>query len=147
MDGFELYSIIEKDPKLSKNIVGIYPFDKIPKNFGNHKGLIFNNEISSKGGSHWLALFKINDNTLEFFDSFGLPEEFYGLKSRHPFLLKYKINYRNKQIQSINSDICGLYAIYYLENRVRGHSLNAIFDRFGEDYYSNDKIIINHYAN
>ena len=146
MNGFELASIIEKDSKLANNVVGIYSFDTIPKNFGNHKGLIFNNEISSRSGSHWLSLFKINANTIEFYDSFGLDPEVYGLSSEHPFLQKYNIIYRNKQIQSIDSEICGLYAIYYLEHRVLGHPLSAIFEKFGEDYYLNDKIIINHYA-
>lgn len=49
---------------------GVYPLDKIPKKIKNGQTLIFNLDKSNQSGSHWMALFKINNKNYVY-DSFG----------------------------------------------------------------------------
>ena len=145
MDGYQLYKIVQKNGRLKGSILGIVSFDRIPKTMMNNYMVIFNNEPSFKPGSHWLALYKRSKKVYEFFDSFGLPPAFYQLTKKHPFLKDCKIICQNKQLQSISSNLCGLYCIYYLQLRIRGHNMNDIVNHFGSNCKINDAIIMNHF--
>ena len=143
MDGQDIYKIIKKDSKLRKHFMGVYPFESLPvKKMVEKQCFIFNNNISSvKREGHWLALHKTNEQTIEFYDSFGFPPEFYGLIKKYPVLKNYTMVYHNKDLQPIASETCGLYCIYFISMRARGHKFTNILSGFSQNKEINDNIV------
>ena len=93
--------------------------------------LIVNTDTSNEDGMHWLALFKEkNSKTIEFFDSFGMPLDFYS-KYINDFVEKYDyVKQSGIQIQSNFSTTCGHFCIFYLEQRCKGIELDTILKHF-----------------
>ena len=52
--------------------------------------------------------------------------------------LKNTWTFNSKQLQSILSDVCGHYCVFYLCHRARGHSMKAIVNMFDSNKTSND---------
>lgn len=92
--------------------------------------IICNNQRSTMPGMHWISFYK-NNCDLEFFDSFGMPVEFYG-KEFHTFITRFgkKVNQSFTQFQSDSSNLCGGYGLYFLINRDRGKTYNQILSSF-----------------
>ncbi len=90
------------------NFLGVFPKDLIPS-FDSLKFpacLVSNTDPSSKPGTHWVALYLVSPTHIEFFDSYGL----------HPRANGFTFNvseYNRVQFQSISSNVCGQYCIYY----------------------------------
>ena len=82
----------------------IYPRDS--KKFSDEGFVYIDN--GSMGGSHWTC-FRVKDNKLYYFDSFGVQPDKFLLKQ-----LPKPIIYHNYKIQDINSKICGSYCLYFL---------------------------------
>ena len=107
--------------------------------------LIVNLDLSTRPGSHWLAL-GIFPNRIEVFDPLGFdifawPTLPHGLLS---FLHKMSFRKRVKvipRIQSKKSTLCGLYCVFYIMLRSK-FSLSAITDYFSSSLVSNDRILI-----
>ena len=67
---------------------------------------------SDSVGEHWILLAKINsDEAIYYADPFGFPTETY--KNVYKRIKYYAcVNVMTHQLQSINSELCGLYCIY-----------------------------------
>src|SRR5690348_15687689 len=79
--------------------------------------VILNSDTSKENGMHWLGLFKESEdvNIVEFFDSFGMPIEFYSPHLKRFLLIRrYDVLHNFKPLQSMNSEVCGQYCIYFL---------------------------------
>ena len=91
--------------------------EKVPH---NHKlGLfIFNLEPSYLSGSHWVATY-VNDNVINYFDSFGAPpfQEIVDHSKKENLTLLHQ----NKQIQNLYSTTCGYLCIYFLNDWLNWH--------------------------
>src|SRR5437016_1060028 len=99
---------------LARNELNKHKFTKFPQ------ALIVNSadRYSKSGGVHWLLLLVFSPNECEFFDSYGNPFESYKF---YPKLDKhYKIQVNKYQIQSFNSSLCGVYCIYFFQQRLNG---------------------------
>ena len=88
-------------------------------------GIIFNTDDHTKPGTHWLAVFIDNNNkTIEYFDSLGHPP----IKNICNFL-KHFHNYNFKinrtPFQKGNNN-CGVFACYYIIQRLLGYSYKEI---------------------
>lgn len=92
--------------------------------------LICNNQPSTESGMHWVSFCKINKN-LEFFDSFGLPIQYYGTLFSE-FVERHggKVKQCYHQFQSDSSDLCGGYCLYFLISRAREYSYENIIESF-----------------
>lgn len=105
--------------------------------------LIVNDEPSTMGGNHWTAIcIKEKSGPIEFFCSYGLGVDNYNSFFKK-FLLKFstKIYENYKPLQSIGTNVCGYYAIYYLYKRFKGHSPKSIYCSFYKNKLKNDKIV------
>ena len=104
--------------------------------------IILNTDDSTKSGLHWLSLFKPNADSqvVEFFDSFGLPYQFYD-KRISSFLSKFSFARTSSfQIQSTFSDVCGHFCVYFLSSRVKGITFDCILNSFSlHDLTKNDE--------
>jgi len=113
----------------------------------NHKQALFiyNLEPSYMIGSHWVTAF-VEDNKINFFDSFGMPpfqELVDHAKRKNLTLLP-----QNDQIQNLMTITCGYFWLYFLNEMNKGKSyldLLNVFDihdamkneRFIEIYFEN----------
>jgi len=116
MDSFQLrYALNE----LIKDIpVYVCASDQLQLVNTKQFAIIVNTEPSSNSGSHWVCFYKPNDSsTIEFFDSYGVKVKYYG-KYFLQFISKFhKIEQCLSQIQSYNSNVCGMYCLYFLYMR------------------------------
>jgi hypothetical protein len=108
-------------------------------------GMVFNLDNHNQSGSHWVAFLIDNKSkTLEYYDSVGkLPNKniqtfinkvYKYLKSKGH---NYKKLYNKKQHQSENSE-CGVYAIYFLIQRLLNFDFKTITNNIITDKQMND---------
>ena len=126
MDGEEIFSLIQKDLVLKTQFLNVYAADELPKYMPVGKGLIVNCYKKGLPGLHWLALYQSAPDKVEFFDSFGRQPCFYGLQIKTGKLDRWN----RIQLQNLFSDVCGLYCILYLLERVRGKHIDTIVNMF-----------------
>ena len=134
MNTLELNSIIEGDCIAKCYFKGTYSWNTIPQ-LENNTACISNSLCDKRQGEHWVAYTHIN-HRLEFFCSFGFPAEFYET------LPSFGIDeFNKKQLQSFNSQTCGMWASYYILKRCRGFSMENIILPFTDDLHANDHCI------
>ena len=123
LNSIQLYKILSKDKNTKVCFRGVYAINTLPKKAIYPSCLIVNTDPSNKPGSHWLAIYYYVNGEAEFFDSYGLNPNFYGLDN---YLNKTSLNwtYNKKQIQSFYSNLCGYYCFFYLMFKCRGYSLD-----------------------
>ena len=116
----------------SCNFIGVFARDEIPKIHKYPSCFVINSDTSKSKGTHWLAVYCIDANCFEFFDSYALSPTYYNIEIYHS-----KNN--TKPIQSLHSSVCGQFCIYFLYHRSLGHSFNTIISSFSKfDLYWND---------
>ena len=95
---------------------------------------------STAPGEHWVVMFFNNQRSAEFFDSYGLHPIVYVLTD---FLDSHSssLTYNSKTLQSLISEVCGHYTVYYILFYSRGCSLSAILTHFSSNVSLNDKTI------
>ena len=124
MDTCQLRNCVKQDDIMSENFLGVFPRDRVPRYIGDGS-LIANTDKSTEEGTHWVTMYKEN-NICEFFDSYGRP----------PFKNKFTgKNFKHNKIklQSIYSDVCGQYCLYFLYHRSRGITLDQIVETLKVD--------------
>lgn len=108
--------------------------------------IVCNNQKSSESGMHWLAFHKTSQSsTIEFFDSFGFPLQFYP-KEMYEFCMKNgsSLEYSSTQFQSNLSDVCGNFCLYFLIKRFQQHTYEEILKGFEtKNKLYNDTIVTN----
>lgn len=139
MFSHQLQQIVQRDVRTGSQFLGVYAADELPERMPPQTMAIVNCCNRYKPGGHWLALFQNSNETLEIFDSFGLNPNVYNLRDKLP--LSSVIAYSAKQLQSIDSTVCGQYCLYYCYKKARGSALSDIVSIFSEDYYNNDDYV------
>lgn len=122
-------------------VLGVFPGDMVPMKLTDghlcHSGgdstpvavntnycFILNTHAHVDPGEHWLAFFNNADtNTLEYFDSFGLPTDMYevvhtALGASNLLAMCKPANTRGF-LQSIGSEVCGQYCVAFLHWRAK----------------------------
>lgn len=95
---------------------------------------------SGNSMGHWVALFKASHDTLEVFDSFGLPPTVYNIASNY---LNCDFLYNTRQYQGFSSTVCGHYAALFCLARRAGVSYKRFLNLFRQgDYAQNDKRVV-----
>jgi len=128
MNSSDINKILSRDPHTARYFVGVFPSDKIPF-LEKAAVMVVNTDTQDKPGRHWLALFVRDKNTLEFFDSYGLPPASYG-QHLEDYAKRFSRLMRNCiQLQSLTSNVCGPYCIYFLVKRCQGQSMQYIVSK------------------
>jgi len=105
--------------------------------------LIVNCSDSNSRGSHWISfyVYRVKHSLYgDYFDSYSNPLSKYNITT--PFRI---IQTSTKVLQSNDSIVCGLYALFYLYWRCRGQNIRNIENRFSIDLSRNDTKIRNYY--
>lgn len=131
-----------KVPHLKNHFIGVFPIDKIPKNFKNKTFFVCNIDPSYKKGSHWIAFIKVQKGECEIFDSLGTK-----IDQLYPFFKftdKVKFVYNTTPVQSKESILCGKFVITFIVQRMLNQSIEfyeLLEDVFSSDLTKNDFIV------
>lgn len=121
------------------NFLGVFPADLLPKVSRITRFpacLVANNEPHGEEGEHWIAFYYEDADSLDFFDSYGLPISAYHFPSQSHTPL---MSYNSKLIQCPKSNVCGQHCIYFLYFRSRRSGMPTITSKFSpSNLRSND---------
>ena len=125
-----------------ENFLGVYPCDVLPnKNFEKFS-VIFNLSKHYENGSHFISVTG-NKRKIIYFDSFGEPcDNEHILKYMKSFKKPIKVS--KQQLQSVHSNFCGLYCLYFLIRCfLKNESLKNFLNHFGiKSLMKNDKLLL-----
>ena len=143
LNNVQLDHLARGQASLRPHFYGTVPCDRLPDE-PDPKGpasYIVNTDPQGHPGRHWIALWTYN-GVCEIMDSYTLPLDSYlttlplqAWLGRH-----WKYVVRNGQsLQSLYSQSCGDYALFYLIDRSEGKSMTEFLNRFDKrDYVHND---------
>ena len=146
MNSNELMAVLKcmlKDEKI-KNY-GVVPADQFEYVLKKSapKVYIVNTKPASIYMGHWVCIFELEKNVLEFFDPLAFDISVYG-KYFLP-LLKFNPLVNSFRIQSLSSIQCGKFVTFYLYYRLRDNSMCKIVNQFSCNRKMNDKKVIKFY--
>lgn len=124
-------------------IVGVLPYDFLPKHPTYPRAYVVNSEPAGKSGEHWFALYYNELGKCSFFDSYGKHPSFFGLdKYIQRTSTSYEFN--SVQIQNFMSTTCGYYCIYFVLLKSRRFELIDIINLFDKKNFNiNDFLVRN----
>ena len=141
MNTEQIKRLLEMDSCTRDVLVGVYPRDRLPLSITKYpSAYVCNTDPHTEDGEHWLVIYVDDCGRGEFFDSYGLPP-------LHKRFLKFlNVNcsswtFNDKQLQGLNSRVCGHYCVFYLLHRCRGVSMNTIVKMFGNSMQDNDVLV------
>jgi hypothetical protein len=114
------------------NFNGVYPKDRLNKPLKDGFYII-NLQDSGGPGTHWTALYKINDGFSLYWDSFGFPAP------ENIEDIVYKYEYNKKQIQDIDSTSCGFYCVAFIKFMYNKQDKLTAFNTFCNLFGNNTK--------
>jgi hypothetical protein len=113
MDSLTINKILMKNQVTRGDYLGCFAADQIPSQtlLKYPCSMVINESPAKEMGSHWVAIYAPNNDTVYYFDSYAdEPNNF--LKN---YLSRYKKIYKNKKsLQDQLSIVCGQYCIYVL---------------------------------
>jgi hypothetical protein len=107
-------------------------------------GLIVNTDIQAMPGKHWCAIYSDVKGHVDFFDSYGMsPGENSAYIDRWINKRAKIMNFNKKKLQGENSNVCGLYCILFLRQRLLGFSFEHFIDTFDStNLEANDEYVV-----
>ena len=143
MNTTQLQCCIDCDPVLKDKVIGVFAADQLPMTLSKYPcGFIANTDTYSKPGQHWCAFYVERAGVVEFFDSYGQKPATNSVHFKQ-WIAEHgpKVTSNDRQIQSDFSSVCGLYCLYFLHQRLNGHSMIQIVNSFTPDVSFNDQHI------
>lgn len=140
MNTIQVENILRADCKLSSIFEGVFPSDRLPAFCDENKtAMVMNLDPHDQAGSHWVCLY-IENGHGEYFDSYG---ESPPVKNFVSFIKRNctSWNFNRNELQSLNTDVCGDYCIWFLSERARGKSMQDIVSQFSNDCKNNDIMV------
>lgn len=131
----EIWQIMTQDQFAREVFAGVFPIDRIPSHFSFPAAIIINTDPHDKPGQHWISIYFESSSKATFFDSFGQPPEFYGVRFD-------RLKWSSKRLQSSNSVICGLYCCLFVMFMARNLTLNKFLKSFSSSFLVNDLILL-----
>lgn len=125
----QINRILSRDKYASRHFCGVFAADQLPP-IKKETTFIVNTDPQDEKGSHWLAMYITDEETVEFFDSFGFPPSVY-----EPYISTYaslfsNVKWNEMSFQSPTSNVCGQYCTYYVLKRCNGYSMDYILYQF-----------------
>lgn len=143
MDTIQLALILRKDKYTRGVFQGVYPSDKLTVTISSYPALfVANVDMSGKPGSHWVSFYFTKDRDGEYFDSYGQPPSS-NTQAFNAFLDNNFNNwtFNTVTLQSVDSDICGYYCLYFTLFHRRDVNMNSIVNRFSKNKCRNDHLV------
>lgn len=145
MNTQQIDTILKNDKYSKRDFIAALPRDLfLSSQIHYPSAYVCNLDDSSKSGSHWVALYFINDSC-EYFDSYGLPPFLSDMMTKISNNCK-EIYWNQQPIQSENTTVCGQYCIMYILLRARNYSMNEIANIFSPNNLELNDHIINEFV-
>jgi len=108
-------------------------------------GYIINlSDLKNDSGTHWVGLVYLEKpDDYYYFDPFGFPPPVEVIAFTDRMRPDADLTWSEDQIQGIKSSHCGLYALYFVQQMLRGQPYRTFLDQFTDDPKRNDKIVEN----
>ena len=137
MNTIQINTVLKNHPSTKQFYLGTFSLDKMPKKIRYPSCFILNNQKSTEGGEHWLAVYFDKNKRAEFFDSFAKPPSYYGAQE---YLDKHSISVKhNKRVlQTKFTAYCGIYSILFIIFKCKSQTLNS-FLKYFDSSHNNDK--------
>jgi hypothetical protein len=71
MNSLEIFKILQNNRFTKNYFKGVYPSNKIPPCNQYPCALVVNTDPIGQPGTHWVAIYAVNQSSVEYFDSFG----------------------------------------------------------------------------
>lgn len=99
--------------------------------------VVCNLDPARKKGTHWVAMFAKSKHLLWYFDSYGEgpPTALYKLLREHDRVVVNKF-----VIQSLISDVCGWYCIYFIHQACNNMSYDGLLFRLARKQYRDEYV-------
>lgn len=140
MNTQQIEKVLKYDNATKRYFQGVFPSDELPPVVKHYPAAIVANvDPRGKPGSHWCAFYFSSDRKGEFFDSYGLKPGDYT-QAFQDFLSKNSKawSYNHHRLQSLDSNVCGHYCLYFLTYRCRHVDMETITARFTHNVKLND---------
>ena len=144
LTNFEIQGYYQKESRFN----GVFSRDNLPNTIKNgakrgERAYVINLDEYHDIGTHWVALY-INNNTVTYFDSFGvehIPKEIMKFIGSNK-----KIITNIYRIQAYDSIMCGYFCIGFINFMFNGNSLTDYKSLFSpNDLKKNDDIILRYF--
>jgi len=143
MNTREIAGVLKNPPYTKSRFQGVYPSDRLPTKIQCYPAaFVANVDPQGQPGSHWCAFYFDKGGNGEFFDSYGRKPQDLCMNFKH-FLenICKEWMYNTRELQSLDSNVCGHYCIYYLINRCRNIHMKTIVNRFTTKTLINDRFV------
>jgi hypothetical protein len=144
METTQLMCMIECDPVLNQRVIGVFAADRLPVNCPRPPfAFIANTDIHTRSGQHWCAFFSDTRGHIDFLDTYGrTPNQNSHQFQRWLASNANTVHTSQRQLQSNNSTVCGLYCILFLHQRLNGYTYQDFINLFDDSaLQSNDKFV------
>jgi hypothetical protein len=143
MNSSQLTNILYRNEQTSASFQGIYPIDQLPQVTNYPVYIIINTSKSHVYDGHWVLLYLKNTKETIFFDSYGrTPANVNNGHILHEYLSKYTLTCNYYVLQSVSSNVCGMYCLYVAFYLCRGMSFRKMFSKFYTDVDCNDTLLV-----
>ena len=126
MNSAQIHKILSRDPVCARYFSGVFPCDKIPAIQKFPSVMVVNTDKHNEKGTHWLAVYIQDKKTLEFFYSYGFPPVTYGEDITRFVKMYPRIRWNTTSLQSLTSNVCGQYCIFFIIKRCHGLCMDSI---------------------
>lgn len=139
MDTEQIIRVLSSDPYAKETFLDVFPSDWLPKTRQSKRplSLVVNTHPHNQPGEHWLAVYLEDQNSGEFFDSYGHPPNSALFPQSIMLFLNKNVTgtvFQTKQLQDPQSVACGHHCVFFLHHRSKGLS----FEQILKLYYSDD---------
>ena len=131
-------------PHLAPYFAGVFASDRLPTRPVKERpqGYIVNLDPHHRPGSHWIAIWTDEYEDCTVMDSFGIPLHLYDPPMVFDWLMEHYECFQSNgtPLQAVDSQACGLYALYFLVHMSVGGTLDSFLELFSRhDFVKNDR--------
>jgi hypothetical protein len=130
-DELFISNVLTHDAKTRHIFRGVFSLNETVKKPTKVPAAYIYNVVPRGTVGHWICLYVSSNFEVEFFGSYGMRPPRKLLTMARGWTRR--VTWNKIRFQNYNTNVCGLYAIYFLHFRCRGWTMNQIQKHFNEN--------------
>jgi hypothetical protein len=126
MDTRQIERILRSCALTRRYFEGVFAADRLRLPTHYPASIVANLDESKESGSHWVGIFAKSPSEVLYFDSYGMPPDGKILHFLRNFA---RIRPNNFPVQSVISNVCAAYCVYFIYMCSRGENYADILSR------------------